>query len=146
MSVGAKPQPATIERPTKNQPTAKRTPMPNLTLPTDEQSQKAMIYIIGATLLAGIAHVGKLLIENKPVPLRQALGSCILTMCVGGASGAMLTSYWHLPGPIVASAVIVAGFVGGPVTLGIAGKLAERTIKNKAEDFIGALEEKDAPE
>lgn len=108
-------------------------------MPLSSQSEESrqMLYIVGTAVLAGVAHIGRLLYENKPVPLKKAVGGAILTLCVGGAGGALAVSYWHLPAPVLAVGAIVAGFIGGPVILTILAKIGERQLERRASDLAG---------
>jgi len=110
--------------------TTKLMPNPTLTQHSDETRQ--MLYIVGFATLSSVAHIGRLLYENKPVPLKKAIGGAILTLCVGGAGGALCVSYWDLPASVVAAAALVTGFIGGPVVLSILAKIGEMALEKRA--------------
>lgn len=115
----------------RNDLPARNSPMPNPLNPPNEETRQ-MLYVIGSALLAGTAHIGRMLYENKPVPLKKAVGGAILTLCVGGAMGALAVSYWNLPGSVVAAGACVLGFIGGPVVLSILAKIGQKALEKKA--------------
>lgn len=117
--------------------------MPIISLPPKTEADQQMLYVIGASMLAGLAHVGALLYRNEPVPLRKAVGSAILTLCVGGGAGALCVSYWRLPGAVVAAGAVVLGFIGGPVVLSVLAKIGERALEKQAEKLAELTESDD---
>lgn len=102
-----------------------------------QEESRQMLWVVGTAAFAGVSHLGRLMYENKPVPLKQAIGGSVLTLCVGGAGGALTVSYWHLPGPVVATGALVLGFIGGPVILATLAKIGQKALEKRAEAAAG---------
>jgi hypothetical protein len=102
------------------------------TMPLKEDDTTQILYAVAAAFVAGAAHLGRMMYENKPVPPRKLAGSLILTLCVGGALGALGVSRFHMDAATLAAAASVTGFIGGPVVLGLLARIGKRELEKKA--------------
>lgn len=101
------------------------------------------IVVALCAVAAGLGHLGRMLYENKPIPLRKAVGGQILTLCVGTATGSLVQAYLNPDPLIVLPSCLLVGYIGGPTVLALAARwakaeadhrIAGRKAKNETEE------------
>lgn len=104
------------------------------------EMRDAVIVGIGA-LVASVAHVGRMLYENKPIPARKFAGALILSAMVGANGSALVMAYWRPPAVVAVSVCIVLGFMGGPAVVLMASGFAKRYATKAGNALVNAAHE-----
>jgi hypothetical protein len=118
--------------------------MPNPTATSSTDLPSALTIALCA-LSAGLGHVGRMLYENKAVPIRKVVGAQILTLCVGVATGSLVQAYLNPSPLVVLPACLLVGYVGGPAVLALAARWAKaEAVKRTGTTTQRTQDEEDA--
>jgi hypothetical protein len=113
--------------------------MPDLSGHHNQEIRDAIV-VAASVVVAVMAHWGRMLYENRPIPVRKAAGASILSAMAGAAVSSVVVSYLNPPALVVVSSCVIIGFIGGPAVVEMAARFGRRYAVKVGNGLVGASE------